>query len=247
MLAMASSSVFADTYFRVGLGESTSDASLAKSYESIKEGKLANSDKESLTDSSFSTQSIMLAAGAEFNHIFGGEIRYYMGASSKIDDAGSLSPVSDNSWSHEYKDVSIPSLTSPMKIEETNRFEGLLVLRIPTETRIYPYAFGGYSMANIKAGNSTFNANGITYGAGLNFKMDQDWSVSLEYQIYPELNDNYVESFDMTGDETTNPDASIGTGTGTGTGSKDSNNYLKVSNFIQYEGSRVGLVVTYAF
>lgn len=240
-LVMASNSVMADTYFRLGAGQANANLSATASNTFYKEGSSAVEMSESFENEEFKSNDVTIGIGQDFNEYISGELRYSLGLNNSNDDV-SLHQEGVN----EYKAITYnlydgPVFNEQMTIEQKNRAEGLLLFKTPKMSGLQPYILVGYSMSNIKAGNQTFDVSGVTYGAGLDFDFDNNWSLSLEYQVFPDASGSHSSETDFTSDTASSSD------TETKESSDESEHINKENYTYDFDSSRAMLSFAYRF
>lgn len=242
-LALTASSAFADTYFRVG-GSSVTSTVNAKADASIVEKSAATLKyDQSLSDSDFSTQAFSLGIGKEFNNYLAGELRYTIAGESTVDVYGEISAVDVISNADYYLEE---PLKEQMTIEESNRFDALFLLKTPSVGIFNAYAIAGYSINKLTIGKADGDANGFTYGLGVTAKIDDSWSVNLEYQAFPKVNySNSWSSSYSSEDETTEGVSDESTESDDNSTSTSSS--IEGNIFGDYQSSSVNLNFTYKF
>jgi opacity protein-like surface antigen len=245
-LIMASSTVMADSYFRLGVGQTSGGLSATAENEIYTDGKPGVGMYEVLNDSSFKGNDITIGIGQDFNDYVSGEIRYSLGMNSSVEDVDLEVPMGVSEYAitaATFNKFDGTVFSRNMIIEEKNRAEGILLFKTPKISGIQPYILAGYSMSNLKAGNKTFDVSGVTYGAGIDFDFDNNWSLSLEYQVFPEASHSSSSEQDLTSDD--NKESSE---TDTETTDTDKTESVIKSNYnYKYDSSRAMLSLVYRF
>ena len=262
-LVLASTNVMAETYFKVGLTQTTAtldDAEARSTFKNFPDSE-ATSDEASGTVSSsegyptmveslgvtdIESLDITFALGHDFNEYVSGEIRYTLGASNSIKELGQINRDNVDEYAEAagiHFDGTV--FTTDMTIEMQNRMEGLILLKTPKFYGLQPYVMGGYSASSISVGRADLDVNGVTYGAGLEFDFDNNWSLSLEYQVFPEISDKIsfkeeIESYDSN-------NSSSGTTSGTGQENSKAEAINEVNYKYTYDANRAALTLSYRF
>lgn len=102
-----------------------------------------------------SLDALSLRGGLEINELLSGEVRLGTGL---FDD--------------DYRGIDA----------EMNYYYGVYaVVNLPTGGKLDPYLIGGYSYVDSSVGNEDYRDDGAAYGAGLNWAMDDQSALTLEY------------------------------------------------------------------
>lgn len=130
-----------------------------------------------------------------------------------------------------------------MKIEENSRMEALFLIKTPSFGGLQPYVMAGYGLSKVTAGGLDLDVSGLTYGAGLEFDFDNNWSLSLEYQVLPKVDDSFYQEIEDTlasnenntqdGEEQSNSNEAVG--------------YLKQNIDFTHDSTRAMISLNYRF
>lgn len=177
VLAATTGVAHADTYFKFGFEQLEHDfTSVANIKETLhtKDGSLSLGSTQEGLIASGKDQSLVLGVGTELGDFVAVEFRYHMNISSSskrdqyIPSSSSYSPYGGH-----------------FSMKEEQRADALVLLYSPDFFGVRPYLTAGATTAKLKVNEESFNNNGLVYGAGLEFAVTDNLSLSVEYLKYP--------------------------------------------------------------